>query len=216
MERAFGLEIPQTLEEVCQPQHMALVVYDMQVGIMSQLPDAAPIIARVGETLQAARTGGYRVFFTRHLSLPRETMGAFAYRQAMAWQRVTSAEQVHPWFLRDAPGFQITPELMPLPSEVVMDKITMSAFEGTFLNIALRDCGIRAFAIVRVALEVGIGPTVLHGADLAYIPVVVTDACGGRDKPAMERTLAGLQFGGDALFTDVATLCSYMKRPQNT
>jgi nicotinamidase-related amidase len=51
----------------------------------------------------------------------------------------------------------------------------MSAFESTPLDIVLRDCGINAFAIVAVATEIGIEPTVRHGADLGYIPVVVTD-----------------------------------------
>ena len=32
MERAYGLEIPQSLEEVCRPDRMALLVYDLQVG----------------------------------------------------------------------------------------------------------------------------------------------------------------------------------------
>lgn len=32
MERAYGLEILQSLEEVCRPDRMALLVYDLQVG----------------------------------------------------------------------------------------------------------------------------------------------------------------------------------------
>lgn len=32
MERAYGLDIPRTLEGVCDPQKMALLVYDMQDG----------------------------------------------------------------------------------------------------------------------------------------------------------------------------------------
>ena len=83
----------------------------------------------------------------------------------LAWQKVKSVNEVKPWFLRDSPGFHLIPEMTPLPSEAVFDKITMSAFEGTPLNIALRDCGIVAFAIVGVAMEIGIEPTVRHGAD---------------------------------------------------
>ena len=47
MQRAYGLEIPQTLEEVCDPRRMALLVYDMQDGIVRHLPDAAAFTARV-------------------------------------------------------------------------------------------------------------------------------------------------------------------------
>jgi hypothetical protein len=37
MQRAFGLSIPRTLDDVCDPARLALVVYDMQVGILSQI-----------------------------------------------------------------------------------------------------------------------------------------------------------------------------------
>jgi hypothetical protein len=37
MKTAFGLGIPETLEEVCDPNRVALLVYDMQVGILSQI-----------------------------------------------------------------------------------------------------------------------------------------------------------------------------------
>jgi len=37
MKHIFGLSIPQTLEEVCDPRRVALLVYDMQVGILSPM-----------------------------------------------------------------------------------------------------------------------------------------------------------------------------------
>ncbi len=216
MEHAFNLEIPQTLEEVCNPKRMALLVYDMQVGIFSQLPKerAERIIENVVKVLQAARAAGVRVFFFRHMSLPLEVAGVFQLRMAMAWQRVDKVSDVKPWFLRDTPGFQLIPEVSPLPSEVIFDKITMSAFEGTPLNIALRDCGINAFAIVGVAMEIGIEPTVRHAADLGYIPVIVTDACGAGNESAAKRSLESLEFAGDALMTDVETICNLFRRMQ--
>ena len=178
LQRAYGLEIPQTLEETCTPQRTALIVYDMQIGILGQLAQGEAVLAKVQQVLAAARSARLRVFFMRHLSLPKEAAGVFQLHMAMRWQRAANVEDVQPWFLRDSPGFPITPELEPLPSEVVFDKITMSAFEGTPLNIALRDCGINSFIIVGVATEIGIDPTVKHGADLGYIPIIVRDACG--------------------------------------
>jgi len=82
----------------------------------------------------------------------------------------------------------------------------MSAFEGTPLDIVLRDCGINAFAIVGVAMEVGIEPTVRHAADLGYIPVIVRDACGAGHEEAAQRSVASLEYAGDAVFTDVDTI----------
>ncbi len=134
---------------------------------------------------------------------------------AMAWQRVKSPNEVKPWFLRDAPGFHLIPEMNPLPSEAIFDKITMSAFEGTPLNIALRDCGIDAFAIVGIAMEIGIEPTVRQGSDLGYIPVVVKDACGFGHRDAAERSIASLEFAGDALLTTVDAICAQFQRIQS-
>jgi nicotinamidase-related amidase len=82
----------------------------------------------------------------------------------------------------------------------------MSAFEGTPLPIVLRDCGVNAFAIVGVATEVGIEPTVRHGADLGLIPVVVIDACGAGNLSAARRSLEALDTAGDAILTDVSTI----------
>jgi nicotinamidase-related amidase len=213
MQRAFGLEIPQTLDEVCDPRRLALVVYDMQVGILSQLQDGDKVTTQVLEVLEAARSGGFRVIFTRHLSLPKELMGVFQLRMAMAWQHVESVGAVQPWFLRGTPGFELIPELQPRPSEAIIDKITMSAFEGTPLDIVLRDCGLNSLAIVGVATEIGIEFTVRHAADLAYIPVVVTDACGAGHPEAARRSLASLEFAGDALLTDTPTICRSLSAP---
>src|SRR5216117_3925316 len=212
MKTAFGLTIPQTLEEVCDPQCIALLVYDMQVGILSQIKNADEVTRQVLKVLTAARDARVRVFFSRHLSLPKELMGMFQFRMAMAWQRVDSPDQVNPWFLRDAPGFQIIPELLPLPTEGVFDKLTMSAFEGTWLDFALRDCGINALIVVGIATEIGIEPTARHGADLGYIPMVVTDACGAGDEEAANRSIESLKFAGDALITDTETICQVLRK----
>ena len=212
MKRIAGLDIPQTLEEACDPQRLALVVYDMQVGILQQLKDAQAIVTRVAKVLEAARAAGVRIFFMRHLSLPKELMGTFAYRMAMAWQRTDNPDEVKPWFLRDSPGFAITPELAPRASEAIFDKLTMSALEGTPLAIALRDCNINAIALVGVATEIGIEPTARHAADLGIIPIIVADACGAGHAEAAERSIESLKFSGDAIITDSAAFCHALQR----
>ncbi len=211
MQRVFGLDIPQTLEDVCDPARLALIVYDMQVGIVRQIENGQHITDKVVQVLEAARKARIRVFFTRHMSLPRELMGVSQFRMAMAWQRVKSPSEVEPWFLRDTPGFHLIPEMNPLPSEAIFDKISMSAFEGTPLNMALRDCGILAFAIIGIAIEIGIDPTVRHGADLGYIPVIVKDACGFGHRDAADRSIASLEFAGDALLTNADTFCAQLR-----
>jgi Isochorismatase family len=93
MEHAFGLEIPLTLAEVCHPQRTAILVYDVQVGIVSQIADGNQVLERVRGVLEAARNGGYRVFFTRHMSLPNEVAGITQLRTAMAWQHLDQVDK---------------------------------------------------------------------------------------------------------------------------
>ena len=201
MQRAFGIEIPRTLDEAVDLDRTALLIYDMQVGILRQMPDAEAVIEKVGAVLGAAREVGLRTYFVRHTSLPKNLMGRFQVRQALAWQRTDDPDEIVPWFPRDAKGTQILPELAPRETEAVFDKLSMSAFEGTPLDFALRDCDIRTLLVCGVATEIGIEPTVRHAADLGYVPVVIEDACGAGHAEAGERALASLRFMGDALFT---------------
>lgn len=212
MQEFAGIKIPQSLGEIISPQNTALIVYDMQVGVVGQVKSGQEITQKVSRVLSAARAAGVRTFYTRHMSLPKELMGAFQYRTAMAWQRVDSPEKVKPMFLRNSAAFQIIPELQPLPSEGIIDKITMSAFEGTYLEIALRDCGIRSFLICGIALEIGIDPTCRQGADLGFWPILVQDASGFGSEEAAKHSIASLQHMGDTTITDVQTACELLSR----
>lgn len=217
MQHHRNLAIPDTLADVCHPDRIALIVYDMQVGVVSQLADGRQVTERVGRVLEAARQAGVRVFFTRHMTLPTELMGIAQLRTWMSWQRKDRVEDVVSPFLRDSPGFQIVPELAPRESEAIFDKLSMSPFEGTPLEFALRDVQVIAFAIVGVATEVGIEPTVRHGADRGFIPVVVTDACGAGNPSAAERSLDALATAGDAILTDISTITGHLARgPERT
>jgi hypothetical protein len=37
MDRFNGLDVPESLEDALQPQTLALLVYDMQVGVLRQM-----------------------------------------------------------------------------------------------------------------------------------------------------------------------------------
>jgi biuret amidohydrolase len=204
MDRFNGLDIPETLAEALSPATLALVVYDMQVGIVGQVAGGDRVLANVQRVLAAARAANVRTVFTRHYSMPTALAGVFQLRQAKVWERKARAADTTPLIPHGSPGFALVPELAPRPEEAVIDKITMSAFAGTPLDIVLRDCGVRAYLICGIALEVGIEPTVRHSADLGYVPVVVRDACGAGDAAAAERSLAALAFAGDALIADTA------------
>ena len=203
VECLHGLEVPSTLAEACRPDRLALVVYDMQEGILNQIDDRDRVVARVGEVLEIARARGIRTLFTRHITLPVELMGSAQLRMWRTWQQVDRLEEVRSPFPPEAPQTQIASELAPTDREAVLDKLTFSAFAGTPLELVLRGCDVDAVAVVGVATEIGIEPTVRHAGDLGFVPVVITDACGAGDAVAGARAIETLKFLGEALLTNV-------------
>jgi nicotinamidase-related amidase len=206
MKHAFGISIPQALSEICSPERCALVIYDMQASIVPQLADGQRIVMGCQTLLEAARIAGMRVFFTRHFYLPNRSGGGGQLRRAMIWQRKADPVETNPMMTQASPAWEIVPELAPRQDEVVIDKITMSAFESTFLNLALRDAKLESFIIAGIALEVGIEPTVRHGADLNLIPVVASDACGSKTQEAYERSLATMKETGEIILCSTAEI----------
>ncbi len=113
-----------------------------------------------------------------------------------------------PLITQGSSAWQIVSELQPRENEVLIDKITMSAFESTFLTLALRDAQVQAFIIAGIAMEVGIEPTVRHGADMNFIPIVALDACGSKTPEAMGRSLATLKETGEVMLCSIAEIIS--------
>jgi nicotinamidase-related amidase len=210
MDRFNGLDVPESLEDALDPATLALIVYDMQSGILAQIADADRVLANVLKLLTAARKRGIRTIFTRHYFMPTELAGVYQLRQAKIWQRKNRAADTRPLIPYGSAGFQLAEDLQPGPGEAIIDKITMSAFEGTPLNIVLRDCGVRAYLIAGVAIEVGLEPTVQHSADLGYIPIVVRDACGAGNQSAGEWAMSSIAFAGDAFVVDTDNVCAIL------
>jgi nicotinamidase-related amidase len=194
MQRAFGMTVPDTVAEMCRPGTTAVLVYDAQAGILAHVEEREAVVGRISQVISAARSASVPVLYVRHISLPPAAMGVATLRAAMAWQRQDRAERVAQAFPPSAPQTQLVPELAPRPDEPVFDKLGMSAFVGTPLEVVLRDRGVSTLALVGAVLEIGIEPTARHGADLGFFPVVIDDACGVVDRDAAKRSLANLDY----------------------
>jgi len=88
----------------------------------------------------------------------------------------------------------------------------MSAFEGTPLAFALLDSNITGIAVVGIALEIGIEPTVRHATDLGFIPMVLTDGCGAGHADAGLRALDTMRFVGEAILSDVGAFANRLRQ----
>ena len=111
MDRFNGLDIPETLADALRPETLALVVYDMQVGILRQIADGGRVLANVQRVLAAARERGVRTVFLRHYFMPTELAGVYQLRQAKVWQGKATAAETRPLIPHGSPGFELVPEL---------------------------------------------------------------------------------------------------------
>jgi nicotinamidase-related amidase len=194
MQHAHGLDVPETVAEMCSPGSAAVLVYDAQVGIFAHVRDRDGVVERIRVVLAAARAAGAPVIYVRHVSVPPTHMGVAALRTAMAWQRTDRAEQVQSAFPPWAPQTQLVDQVAPEGDEPVFDKLGMSAFVGTPVETVLRDRKITTVILVGAVLEIGVEPTARHAADLGFLPVVVDDACGIVEPGAAERAVASLDY----------------------
>lgn len=51
MQEAFGTAVPETVAETCRPDVTAVLVYDVQVGILAHVRDREAVTARIRSVL---------------------------------------------------------------------------------------------------------------------------------------------------------------------
>ena len=84
---------------------------------------------------------------------------------------------------------EILDDLKPQGDEIVLTKITSSAFTSTSLNLILRNMGIDTIIACGVITNGCVESTVRDARDLGYKPIVVSDGCATWTREMHERAL---------------------------
>jgi nicotinamidase-related amidase len=156
-------------------QNTALLVMDMQVGILAMLPDNETIIRKVSEAVGTARDKKIPVIYivvgfrpgAPEININNKSFSAG--KERFSNMDMTAFMQVHD-------------NIAPQAGEVTVIKRRVSAFTGSDLEVVLRSFGIQHLILTGIATSGVVLSTLREAADKDYRITVISDCCADGDE----------------------------------
>jgi nicotinamidase-related amidase len=148
----------------------ALLVMDVQRGIVTRFSDDPGYLERLSRAITSARAAQIPVIYvvvsfrTGHPEIsPRN--------------RSFAAAAAAGGFAHDDPATDVHPAVAPQPGDILVTKRRVSAFTGSDLEVVLRSLGVSTLVLTGIATSGVVLSTLRQAADLDYQLVVLADAC---------------------------------------
>ena len=182
-------------------QQTALLVMDMQDGILANLPGAADFVSNVAKAIKAAREKHLFVMYVRVGF--RETMPEISMNnKGFAASKERFAKAGMDAFMKIHSG------IAPLQNDIVITKRRVSAFTGSDLEVVLRAQQIQHIVLTGIATSGVVLSTLREAADKDYRITVLSDGCADADEE-VHRVLTTKIFPRQA---DVLTIEEWSKK----
>jgi len=158
-----------------QQNNTALLVMDMQSGIVAMLPDAATVLSNITKAILKAREQKIPVIYVVvgfRAGGPEISPNNKSF--AATKERLTGVNM--------ADFMAVHKDLNPLADEVVVTKRRVSSFTGSDLEVILRAQDIQHLVLAGIATSGVVLSTLREASDKDYRLTVLADCCADGDE----------------------------------